>query len=207
MNAARRARPGRMPPVFMAANPVSATVRLAMAGLAAAVLAAAGWSGPLRAQEQAPSAFSATYGDWTVRCAAGGAADAESTRQCAMEQRFLWRDDQTGQTRQLLTVSLAPADKGMEAVAVTPFGLLFEPGLRLRADDQEGEALAFQTCLPEGCIARGVLTPDTVWSFRAGTVLHVEAEPAAGGEPFRLEGSLNGFSTAHMRLLEEIGGD
>ncbi len=193
----------------MVANPVSATARLARAGLAAAVLAAAGWCGPLLAQEQVPSAFSATYGDWTVRCAAGvasvDAAGAESPRQCTMEQRFLWRDDETGQTRQLLTVTLVPANRGMEAVAVTPFGLLFEPGLRLRADDHEGETLAFQTCLPEGCIARGALTPDTVWSFRAGMVLHVEAEPAAGGEPFRLEGSLNGFSTAHIRLLEEIG--
>lgn len=189
----------------MVAKPVSATARLAGAGLAAAVLAAAGWCGPLRAQEQVPSTFSATYGDWTVRCAAGDAAGTENPRQCAMEQRFFWRDDETGQTRQLLTVTLVPADRGMEAVAVTPFGLLFEPGLRLRADDHEGEALAFQTCLPEGCIARGALTPDMVWSFRAGMVLHVEAEPAAGGEPFRLEGSLNGFSTAHTRLLEEIG--
>lgn len=189
----------------MAANPASATARLAMAGLTAAALAVAGWCGPLRAQEQAPNAFSEIYGNWTVRCAAGDEAGGESARQCAMEQRFIWRDDGTGQTRRLLTVTLAPASAGMEAVAVTPFGLLFGPGLRLRADDLEGEALAFQTCLPEGCIARSVLTPDTIWSFRAGTVLHVEAEPAAGGEPFRLEGSLDGFSAAHMRLMEELG--
>ena len=178
------------------------------AGVAGAALAMLGWGGPLHAQESGPSAFSETYNNWTVRCAVEQTQEGESVRQCAMEQRFIWQDSDSGQTRLLLTVVLTPSldDGGMDAVVVAPFGLLFEPGLRLRADDHEGTTLAFNTCVPDGCIAGGPLSPETIWSFRAGTVLHVEAEPADGSDPFRLEGSLNGFTNASKRLLEEVEG-
>ena len=177
-----------------------------VAGVAA--LAMLGWGGPLQAQVSGPSAFSETYNNWTVRCAVEQTQEGESVRQCAMEQRFIWQDGDSGERRPLLTVVLtpSPADGGMDAVVVAPFGLLFEPGLRLRADEHEGTTLAFSSCFPDGCIARGLLSPETIWSFRAGTVLHVEAEPAAGGDPFRLEGSLDGFTNASKRLLEEAEG-
>ena len=179
-----------------------------VAGMAGAALAMLGWGGPLQAQVSGPSAFSETYNNWTVRCAVEQTQEGESVRQCAMEQRFIWQDGDSGERRPLLTVVLtpSPADGGMDAVVVAPFGLLFEPGLRLRADEHEGTTLAFSSCFPDGCIARGPLSPETIWSFRAGTVLHVEAEPAAGGDPFRLEGSLDGFTNASKRLLEEAEG-
>ena len=65
--------------------------------------------------------------------------------------------------------------------------------------------LPFRTCYPEGCIARGSLDREMIDGFRAGAVLHVGTEPADGGDPFRLEGSLTGFIGAHRRLLREIG--
>ena len=175
------------------------------AAVLAAVLAAAlpPAAGALAAEDPAPSAFTATYGRWTVRCAQAP-GDGESVRRCAMEQRFLWRDDQSGQERVLLTVTLTAAKDGaMEATVLTPFGLLIGPGLRLRADSGRETVLSFHTCLPAGCVARGTLDPKAVWSFRAGAVLHVEADPAGGGDPFRLEGSLDGFSAASARLRAE----
>ena len=184
------------------------------AGLAGVALAMPGWGGLLLAQVPEPSAFSETYGNWTVRCAVGQAQEGEPgegeiRRQCALEQRFIWRDGDSGQRRPLLTVVLtaASAGGGMDAVVMTPFGLRFEPGLRLRVDESPGEVLLeFHTCLPDGCVARGPLAADTIDSFRAGRVLHVEAEPAAGGDPFRLEGSLRGFDSASKRLRLEIEG-
>ena len=182
------------------------------AALAGAALV---WSGTLYAQVSRPSSFSETYGNWTVRCAVeearqGDEAESESgegRRQCVMEQRFFWRDAESGQTQPLLTVTLvpSPADGRMEAVVLAPFGLRFDSGLRLRADDAGTVVLAFETCFVDGCIARGPLGPVAVESFRAGVVLHVEAEPAAGGDSFLLEGSLNGFTHANERLLEEVG--
>ena len=186
------------------------SARKAVPGIAAvlaAVLAALPpAAGVLAAEDLAPTAFTATYGRWTVRCAqAAGDGDGESVRRCAMEQRFLWRDDQSGQDRLLLTVTLAAAkDGGMEATVLTPFGLLMEPGLRLRADSGRETVLPFRTCLPAGCVARGTLDPKAVRGFRAGAVLHVEADPAGGGDPFRLEGSLDGFSAASARLRDEV---
>ena len=176
-----------------------------VAGVAA--LAMLGWGGPLQAQVSGPSAFSETYNNWTVRCAVEQTQEGESVRQCAMEQRFIWQDGDSGETRPLLTVVLTPSpdDGGMDAVVLAPFGLLFEPGLRLRADDAPDAArLEFHTCFPDGCVARGSLDPDMIDGFRRGGVLHVEAEPAAGGDSFRLEGSLDGFTNANKRLLQEV---
>ena len=176
-------------------------------GLACA-FSALGWGVPAQAQVSGPSAFSETYGNWTVRCAIEE-KEGESKRQCVMEQRFIWQDGDSGQRRPLLTVVLTPvpAGGGMDAFVLAPFGLLFEPGLRLRADENPDAArLEFHTCFPDGCVARGYLGRDVIDGFRAGNVLHVEAEPAAGGDPFRLEGSLNGFTNANKRLLLEIEG-
>ena len=174
--------------------------RLAAAGAAAAIAVSA-WAAISWGQSSQPRAFSEVYDDWVVRC-----ASEEEERHCAMEQRFFWRNEEAGQSRLLLTVTLTPKAEGdMEAVVLTPFGLSFERGLRLRADQHEGTALSFHTCFPDGCIARGALGSEVVWSFRAGTALHVEADPAAGGDPFRLEGSLNGFDDARERLLRETG--
>ena len=178
-----------------------------VAGLMGVSLAMLGWIGSPRAQAAGPSAFSETYGSWTVRCTEP-AQEEESGTRCAMEQRFVWRDPESRQRRPLLTVTLTPlpADGGMEAVVLTPFGLLFENGLRLRADRQRTLVFPFHTCYLEGCIARGSLDREVIDGFRAGAVLHVEAKPAEGGDPFRLEGSLTGFTGAHKRLLREIEG-
>ena len=175
-----------------------------IAALAGVAFAALGWAGPLHVQAATPSSFSETYGTWTVRCAIAEAVDGASTRQCAMEQLFVWQRQESRQTQRLLTITLTPSDAGMEMAAVAPFGLLFRNGLRLRADAQEGVTLEFETCLPDGCLARGVLSPNAVRSFQTGKTLHVEADPAGGGDPFRLEGSLTGFSAAHARLLKEL---
>lgn len=178
------------------------------AALAGAALV---WSGTLYAQVSRPSSFSETYGDWTVRCAVGeaqeGGESGEGRRQCVMEQRFFWQDPESGQNHPLMTVTLAPSlsDGRMELVVLAPFGLRFDTGLRLRADDAGPVVLAFQTCFSDGCIARGPLDRLAIEGFRAGVVLHVEAEPATGGDPFRVEGSLNGFTDANERLLEEVG--
>ena len=168
---------------------------------ACAVAAVAAWAAPGWGQSSRPRAFSETYGDWVVRCASEG-----EERRCAMEQRFFWRDEDSGRNRLLLTVTLTrETEGGLEATVLAPFGLLFERGLRLRADRHEGTALSFRTCLPDGCIARGALDSEVVWSFRAGAVLHVEADPAAGSDPFHLEGSLSGFGDAYERLTREAG--
>ena len=179
-----------------------------VASVAGVALAMLGWGSPLHAQVSGPSAFSETYGNWTVRCAVEQTQEGENVRQCVMEQRFVWQDGDSGQRRPLLTVVLtpSPADGGMDAVVLAPFGLLFEPGLRLGADDDPGAArLEFQTCFPDGCVARGSLDRDMIDGFRTGEALYVEAEPAGGGDSFRLEGSLDGFADANERLLQEIG--
>lgn len=179
---------------------------------AAPALAALALAGAAAAQDEtAPSAFSETHGAWIVRCADAAAAEDEASggeRRCAMEQRFVWRDPETGQDSPLLTVTLTPVPGEGEtaailATAAAPFGLRIAPGIRLSADEAEGTVLAFLFCMPDGCVAQAQLTPETLWSFRAGVVLNIEAQPAEGGEPFRVEGSLNGFSAAYARLVAE----
>ena len=186
-------------------------LRAAAPALAALALGGAAAAQDAAQDAAAPSAFSETHGAWTVRCADAAAAEDEASggeRRCAMEQRFVWRDPETGQDSPLLTVTLTPVPGEGETVAIlataaAPFGLRVAPGLRLSADEAEGTVLAFLFCMPDGCVAQAQLTPETLWSFRAGVVLNIEAQPAAGGEPFRVEGSLNGFSAAYARLIAE----
>ena len=171
-------------------------MRFALTSLVACTLAA----GPLFAQ--APSAFTETYSDWTVRCAVEETGDGGSLQRCSMDQRFVTRDEAAGGERLVLAVVLAVANGGVEATVLAPFGLLLEPGLRLRADDGQPVTLAFETCYPDGCIARGALDEAALAAFRAGDALHVEAD-AQGDNGFRLEGSLRGFSAAIDRLRGE----
>ena len=156
--------------------------------------------GPLAAQ--APSAFTETYGDWVVRCAIEETGDGGSIRRCSMEQRFVVRDDATGDQRLLLSVVLVANDGGVEAEVLAPFGLLLQSGLRLIADDGPATTLGFETCYIQGCIARGALDDTILAAFRAGEALHIEADQGSE-EPFRLDGSLRGFSAASDRLQGE----
>ena len=181
---------------------------LARRAAAGAALAALAHAAPVAAQDAPPpSAFSETHGAWILRCVAD-AEDGDSARRCAMEQRFIWRDPETGRESPLLTVTLTPApgEDGvatLEATVTTPFGLLFAPGLRLSADDAAPATLAFRFCLPDGCLAQARLAPETLWSFRAGVTLRIVADPASGDRPFHVEGSLDGFSAAYARLAAE----
>lgn len=177
--------------------------RRRVARRSAAVLAAALFvAGPLAAQ--APSAFTETYGDWVVSCAIEETGDGGSLRRCSMEQRFIVRDEAAGGQRLLLSVVLvATEDGGVEATALAPFGLLLQPGLRLIADDGPATTLGFETCYIDGCIARGVLDDTMLAAFRAGETLRIEADTQGSEEPFRLEGSLRGFSAASDRLRGE----
>ena len=175
-------------------------------GLTGISLVTAGWIGSPRAQVSVPSAFSETYGNWTVRCTGEPTEEDGSARRCAMELRFVWRDTESGRHGPLLTVTLTPlpADGGMEAVVLTPFGLLFENGLHLRADRQRTMVFPFHTCYSDGCIVRGSLDREMIDGLRAGVVLRIEAKSAEDGNQFRLESPLTGFTGAHKRLLREI---
>ena len=66
-------------------------------GLARVSLVMVGWDRVPRAQVADPSVFSETCGSWTGRPAQEGG----SARQCAMEQRSVWRDPDSGRRRPL----------------------------------------------------------------------------------------------------------
>ena len=165
------------------------------------------WAVPSAAQ--GPSAFSETYGDWRVACAVdpgeeGAARETPPAPRCVLEQHIDWRESESGQARRLAVATLsAPASDGqVDAVFSVPFGLLLSGGLRLSVDKGEAFAhLPFYICLSGGCVVQGRLDGEAVRLLEHGRILVLEMV-STGGQPFRVEMSLSGFTAAFARLRE-----
>ncbi len=152
-----------------------------------------------------PSRFFETYGDWMARCALHETEDGQQVRRCSMEQRLSWHDEKSGKTQQLLTVTLAPHQaSGAEITILTPFGLLLDRGIVLQIDEGKSYSLPFQTCLPEGCLARGLLDEAILGQLRAGRILATKMVESTGAQVVRVEVSLKGFTASYARLQEAV---
>lgn len=161
--------------------------------------------GTAAAQTAVPGRFSETYGDWIAHCALRDTEDGQQLRQCAMEQRLSWHDENSGQTRQLLTVALTPRQaSGAELTILTPFGLLLDRGIVLQVDEGKSYSLPFQTCLPAGCLARGLLDEAILGQLRTGQVLATRMVQSDGEQVVRVEVSLKGFTDSYARLQQAV---
>lgn len=155
---------------------------------------------PATAQEDAPSALSETYRDWNVVCQSqqGTAADgtAIAQRVCEMTQQLTLTE--TGQ--RVIAAGIQRDAAGTGAVTlIAPFGLLLAAGLRIEIAGAEAQGMGFLTCLPDGCVARDLLTAETVAALRAGETAIIRMT-ALSGEDLTPALSLSGFTAAWNRL-------
>lgn len=176
---------------------VTRTARLACV-LASATLALAPAA---RAQQpaQAPSSLSVTYQDWTVRCAA---VEGQPGQVCEMVQELTQAD--TG--RRILSVLIRRSGAQTGLTLVTPFGLKLGEGVRLEVDGNPLAVLAFETCLPAGCIAPLVLSEAQIATLEAGAEAQIGFVDTAG-QSLALGLSLTGFRAALARLDQECCGE
>ncbi len=156
-------------------------------------------------QASAPGIFSETHGDWIARCALRETADGQNIRECSMEQRLTWHNEESGQTQSLLTVTLTPPQANGAAITIlTPFGLLLDRGIELQIDTGKGFRLPFRTCLSVGCLAQGQLAGEILSQLRAGEILTARMAESTGTQLFQVQISLKGFAAASARLKEAV---
>ena len=152
-----------------------------------------------------PGTFSETHGDWLVECTARETTDGQQSRQCGMEQRLALHDEESGQTRQLLTVTLTwPQPDGAAMSVLTPLGLLLDRGVELEIDTGTGFRLPFRTCLSVGCLAQGQLAGEILDQLGAGKILTARMIESTGKQLLQVQVSLEGFAAASARLQEAV---
>lgn len=128
---------------------------------------------------------------WSIVC-----PDGEGSN-CQLRQELI-------QTNTGKLVSAVVIDKTKDGLAtatfITPFGLLLPAGLRFSVDNGASLKAMFSTCLPQGCLASATLSPATLYSFKAGNRLDLDAEAIKPHQPVKIEFSLLGFSAAWKKL-------
>lgn len=137
-----------------------------------------------------------TFDDWIVSCAVQG-----SGKRCSLSQ------EQVNQNRQrVIAIELAPGENNsLNGVLVLPFGLLFEAGVTLQADDKPiGKPLKMRTCLPTGCLVPLQFDQAAAGALRAAAALKASAMPADGTNPVGFSVSLKGFSPALNRTVSLV---
>lgn len=144
-----------------------------------------------------PDLVQETYRDWVVRCETPLREDGTSGEQvCEMAQELTQSDG--GQL--VLRVALqAMADGTAALTLITPFGLRLSEGMAIEIATERVAEIGFRTCLPQGCIATGVLDAAAIAPLEAGESAEL-IMTADAGNTLSLSVSLNGFSGAWTRL-------
>lgn len=164
--------------------------------LSAALLLVLG--APAHAQDVAPDSLRENFRDWAVNCETlpAESADTPGARVCEMVQQI----DHQESGQRVLAFSVRINDAGQPvAVLVAPFGLRLAGGLRIRAGEQEVAQLAFDTCLPEGCLGIGPLDAGQIAALQGATeggVVMISRQGEAVAVPI----SLMGFTAGLERL-------
>ena len=159
--------------------------------LSVSILAAFVMPGAALAQQQAPKEVQGPkHGDWQIVC-------LEGTELCRMEQY-----GKSPQGERALLVRLqrvtGPEIKAPAVISMlAPPLVLLSYNLRAKIDNGEMKVLPFERCLPQGCLAAGPMSEQTVADLKKGSNMTVE---------FVLEKrenitvSLRGFTKAYNSL-------
>jgi invasion protein IalB len=143
-----------------------------------------------------------TFGNWTVGCQqqpvqASRASDATGPS-CQMSQEL--RNADNGQRVLAMALPAVAAPSGANALIVAPFGLKLDAGIAIEVDGDALVVVPFQTCLPVGCLAQLSLDETQLERLGRGRTATVTMTVVDGGEPLRLDISLDGFAEAYERL-------
>lgn len=141
------------------------------------------------------NALTETYDDWSVVCQVQ--SDVTS---CAVRQ--VQTSKQTNQTVLAIEI-LTTAEGKFGGFMLLPLGLALPQGAQLKIDDGDaGAAIAFTTCLPQGCVAPLDLGADMMAGLRVGKILTVNIVATNSSKPLALPVSLKGFSNAIDRASD-----
>lgn len=151
-------------------------------------------SAPASASATQPQPSVEAFQDWQLVCSGEAAG-----RHCVIAQQQL--DKPGGQ--QLLAIQLMTEKGGLKGALILPFGIALRQGATLQPDGQTASApIAFETCLPAGCLLPLDLDPQAVTRWQGAPSIVVRVNSASGGTvQFAL--SMKGFREAYARLVSQ----
>jgi len=150
-----------------------------------------------QSNNEGPNSVTETFQDWIVQCA-DGSSENSAARTCQMSQSLSRSSD----GRQVLSVAVQTNTEGEPVLRlVTPLGVALSQGVGIEMLEQELVRFGYQTCLPAGCVAQGLLETSHLEALRAGAEAEVTML-GISGEDVSLTVSLMGFTAAWQRLSE-----
>ena len=192
------------------------TVSLGRSFLAVAAL----WAGlalPVLGQTTEPTSTTATYGNWTVRCATSVPQTTDRqppVKVCEMTTRLTLKGND-GQTRPLLQIAIGrpPGAETTRIVLQVPVDVaLREPvtvSLDQAAASEEAPKTApkepvlsatYLSCSPRGCLAETEIAADVVGRLRAAQTMNVSFASLVGDKRIIVPVPLAGFAEAAAAL-------
>lgn len=168
-------------------------MKLALAGIAAGLLLAAG-----AAVAQAPSDqpdLSKTVGDWQVRC-----FNVQNQNPC--DQFWQQVDPRTGQREVAVSIAYSPSMDRHLVVITVPLGISIPKGLVIQTDSYTSPVMHYRTCSREGCFAQ--LADNSLVEALAKSGPDGKLNIAGDdGKNYSLPLSLKGFAAAHDEMVSD----
>ena len=150
--------------------------------------------------EQAPTPRDGKkFEDWTLRC---GKANEQAPEACEMFQQHVSK--QTNKVVLHAAIGKLPNNEQPGMLIVLPLGISLPPGVFIKVDEGEAQAVPVERCTPDGCRIELLLDTPFLNQLKAGTtmtvVFHVydqQGQRERVGVPV----SLLGFTAALNQVL------
>ena len=128
------------------------------------------------------------FGDWSFECV----AVAEGKTNCALAQAIVSKVD----NRRIAQLSLGRNQwkKGVVLTAFLPFGIYLPSGVSGALDQGKPFPIVLETCLPSGCIATYVTTPDFLKALQGAKQLSIGFVAIEGMKPVSLNVPVAGLA-------------
>ena len=139
--------------------------------------------------------YSATYGNWIVRCQSA-TVEQQKSRSCEMVQTFV-ANGQSAPFAQVAIGRLSPNDK-LFITLVVPVNVSLTSAPRISVDEKDAFAIdaPWTRCLPSGCFASVALSDEQIKRWRALNQTGRVVIKNAAGQDVVLPLSFLGFAQA-----------
>jgi invasion protein IalB len=153
-------------------------------------------------QSNAPQRTTATYDDWVVQCET--VAGPPERKVCEMAQVTQLQVQGKTQPFSRAVVPHPAKDQPVRLVVQLPVNVTFSTNVRVQiSDGDQGLALPFTRCVPDGCFADFEIKEDTLKKFRSASTGGKLSFADASGRGISIPLSFNGFSKAYDALTKD----
>jgi invasion protein IalB len=150
---------------------------------------------PVAEKSAQPPVTSTSYGDWALRCRAGGAGEV-AAHLCEISQT-IEAQDQSGPIAKISVGRPSPGG-ALHGMIILPNNVAFPSSVHVRTDENDKWGLEFNwlRCIPGGCFAEAELTDATVAHWHGLDSIGSIVFRDAAGDEISLPITFHGFGQA-----------